>query len=115
MGYGEACGAFSVLVFMLEGPWLVVLGSIKKQAEQAMRSEASRQHSFVSSVSAPTSRFLSCLSPALAFLNELCLGMHKPNEIFFSELLLILVFITVTVTLTNTEIQIDFMGSFESQ
>ena len=41
-------------------PGLVVLGAIRKQAEQAMRSkQASKQHSSMAAASIPENRFLS--------------------------------------------------------
>jgi hypothetical protein len=43
-------------------PGLVVLGSTRKQAEQAMRKQASKQHPSTASASAPASRLLPCLS-----------------------------------------------------
>jgi hypothetical protein len=39
-------------------PGLVVLGSIRKQAEQTMRGQASKQDPSMASASAPASRFL---------------------------------------------------------
>jgi hypothetical protein len=43
-------------------PKLVVLGGIRKKAEQATREQANRQHSSMASASATASRFLPCLS-----------------------------------------------------
>ena len=62
---------------MWEGPanwgcchlWLVVLGSIRKQAEQARRSKPiTSTLSFMTSASAPASRFLPCSSSCSDFL-----------------------------------------------
>ena len=47
---------------------LVVLGSIRKENEQAMRMLASKQHHSMASVSALVSRFLPCLSSCPYFL-----------------------------------------------
>jgi hypothetical protein len=56
------CGAFSQLVIKGERPLvggaisgLVVLGSIRKQAEQASGKQASKEHPSMASASAPAS------------------------------------------------------------
>ena len=50
-------------------PGLVVLASIRKQAEQARRSKPiTSTHSFMTSASAPASRFLPCSSSCSDFL-----------------------------------------------
>jgi hypothetical protein len=49
---------------------LVVLDSIKKQAEQARGKQTSKQLSSVASASAPASRFLPCLSPVLISVDD---------------------------------------------
>ena len=50
-------------------PGLVVLDSIRKQAEQAVMSkQANKQHPFMASASAPASRILSCLHSCPDFL-----------------------------------------------
>jgi hypothetical protein len=41
---------------------LVVLGSIKEQAEQSHREQVNKQHSSMAFASAPASRFLACVS-----------------------------------------------------
>jgi hypothetical protein len=43
-------------------PGLIVLGSIRKQAKQGRRKQASKQHSSMASASASASKFLSCVS-----------------------------------------------------
>jgi hypothetical protein len=61
----SSCKAFSQLVINVEGfivgsaiPGLIVLGSIRKQAEQARRSKPSKWHPSMASELAPISRFL---------------------------------------------------------
>jgi hypothetical protein len=68
-------------------PGLVVLGSIRKQAEQA-----SKQHLSMASASAPASRFLPCLSSCPDFLQ--CLGCGRISQMspFLPNLLLVIVF-----------------------
>ena len=43
-------------------PGLVILGSIRKQAEQSHWKQTSKQHPFMASASAPASRFLLCVN-----------------------------------------------------
>jgi hypothetical protein len=72
----SSCKAFSQLVIkageLLVGgatPGLVVLGSIRKQAEKARRDrQSSHQHPSMASVSAPASEFLPCVSSCPDFL-----------------------------------------------
>jgi hypothetical protein len=58
----SSCKAFSQLVIKVGGPLvggaisrLVVLGSIRKQAEQAKGKQASKEHPFMASASASAS------------------------------------------------------------
>ena len=66
----SSCKTFSQLVIKVGWPivggaisGLVVLGSIRKQAEQV-----SKQHPSMASASAPASKFLPCVSSCLDFL-----------------------------------------------
>lgn len=75
-------------------PGLVILGSIKKQAEQAMKSKPVN--------STPPRSLHQSLPPGshqLEFMTWLPLGC-KPN--FLPKLLLVMYFITAIVTLTKT-------------
>lgn len=52
-------------------PELAVLGSKRKQAVQATRNKTVTSTSPMASISAPTSRFLSCLGPVMtSFIDE---------------------------------------------
>jgi hypothetical protein len=47
---------------------MVILSSIRKQAEQAMSKQASKQHAFMASATAPASRFQTYLICCPGFL-----------------------------------------------
>ena len=58
-------------------PGLVVLGSIRKQAEEAM-GKVSKQHPSMASASSPASRFQPCLTSCFDFLQQLpVMGTYK--------------------------------------
>jgi hypothetical protein len=96
----QACRAFSLCMIHGEAPpivgavssGLVVLGSIRKQAEQA-----SKGHPSVASASAPASapasRFQLCLSSCLDFLHgRTVMSKCKTNKPLHPNLLLVMAF-----------------------